>query len=283
VQRDRASVTAAFVAACRGLGVYLPRDARLIHDPHGLRYAGPVGRALALLARMAGVRPLQRSLLYMQVRTRLIDDALLGFLRGGGRQVLILGAGFDARAARFARQLADAGAVVYEVDHPATQARKHADTGRVPGVAYLPWDFEARPVAGLPAALAAAGHDPAVATLTIWEGVTMYLTAPAIEATVAAVAALSAPGSQLALTYFERALIERPPRRGRLAAALARRAGEPFRFGWDPDELPAWLEARGFTLEWDRPVSDAARELLPPSYAAMLEERGRRVALAGHR
>ena len=87
---------------------------------------------------------LTRWLLFMQVRTRLVDEALLAFVAGGGRQVLLLGAGYDFRAARFATQLD--GAVVYEVDHPATQAHKRAvvGDGAAPHVRYLPWDFEQR-------------------------------------------------------------------------------------------------------------------------------------------
>ena len=39
-----------------------------------------------------------RVVLYMQVRTRVLDDALLAFVRGGGAQIVLLGAGFDCRA-----------------------------------------------------------------------------------------------------------------------------------------------------------------------------------------
>ena len=59
----------------------------------------------------------------------------------------------------------------------------------------------------LPARLAAAGHDPARPTFTLWEGVTMYLTREALDATLDAVRDYSAPGSVVAFNYADRALV----------------------------------------------------------------------------
>jgi hypothetical protein len=42
-----------------------------------------------------------------------------------------------------------------------------------------------------------------------------------------------------------------------------RRVGEPFTFGMNPDEVPGYLADRGFKLEWDTTVSEAARRLYP--------------------
>jgi methyltransferase (TIGR00027 family) len=280
------SRTAAWVAASRGLATYLPEDARLAEDPYGLAFAGRLSHAIARGARRfprLGARALAREhLLSMQIRTRVLDDVLRGFLVGGGRQVLILGAGFDCRAARFRSELGDAA--VFEVDHPATQEKKRAtlaraavETGRV---AYLPWDFEHEETATLPDRLAAAGHDRARVTLTIWEGVSMYLTEEAIEATVGAVRALSAPRSPFAFTYLDRHAVKHPAPRLRVLGALAARLGEPIRFGWDPATLPAWLAPRGFALVWDHSDAELARELLPPRYAARGAAGQHRFALA---
>jgi methyltransferase (TIGR00027 family) len=209
--------------------------------------------------------PLSRSVLWIQIRTRVLDDVLREFVTSGGRQVLLLGAGFDCRAARFADELRDA--TVFEVDHPATQARKRrvlAEAGaRQARTAYLAWDFERDPMVSLPERLASLGHDRTQRTLTIWEGVTMYLTAPAIEATVAAVRALSAAGSPFAITYFDKREIDHPTMRQRVLARFVSQLGEPFRFGWDPAALPAWLAERGFALDWDRTDLEFAARLLP--------------------
>lgn len=269
------------VATYRTLGDKLPEAARLAHDPYGAQFAGP---AVALLARRApsvALLPFWPLALYMQVRTRVIDDVVRQFAAAGGRQVLILGAGYDCRAVRLAAELQ--GARVFEVDHPATQARKREvlERAHAPGapVTYLAWDFEARPVAELPRALADAGHDASRPTLTLWEGVTMYLTEPAIAGTVSAVRALSAAGSPFLVTYFEKSRIERPdPVRALIAKFVARR-GEPFKFGWSPAELPGWFAARGFEVAWDRDMADLAQSLLPPAYARATQERTSRIAL----
>ncbi len=264
------------IAVSRSLGRVLPEDARLIEDPFGERFATPLLRFIANNARwLAPV--IESTLVTVQVRTHVIDEALLGFVEQGGAQVLVLGAGFDARAARFAGRLHNAH--VFEVDHPATQRRKRERLPDPQQVRYLPWDFEASPVAGLPSALAALGHDPTRPTLTIWEGVTMYLSEPAVDATARAVAALSSPGSRFVFTYVERAALERPGFAYRLAARLVALVGEPMRFGFSPVELPTWLTARGFTLEHDVGFRDAA-ELLLPARCAALVARSMRVAFA---
>jgi methyltransferase (TIGR00027 family) len=289
VRAHTPSRTAAWVAAWRGLGAFLPEDARLADDPYGLRFAGRFSRSVARAARRfprAGARVLARDeMFHMQIRTRALDDELLRFVAQGGRQILLLGAGFDCRARRFQRELEDR--IVYEVDHPATQAKKRCilagvGTESAP-VVYLPWDFEVDRMDDLPARLAALGHDPGRPTLTIWEGVSMFLSPAAIDATVAALRALSAPRSPFAFQYLDRRGVEHPPLRLRLTAALVARLGEPMRFGWDPPALPAWLAARSFTLVSDRTDEDLARALLPPRYAHPKDGAMRHIAVAERR
>jgi hypothetical protein len=60
--------------------------------------------------------------LFTTARSRIAEDALSGAVEGGIRQIVILGAGLDTFALRNphgARQI-----LIYEVDHPATQAWK---------------------------------------------------------------------------------------------------------------------------------------------------------------
>jgi methyltransferase (TIGR00027 family) len=286
VRASRPSFTAAYVAACRGLASALPEAARLVEDPYGLRFGPRTARALARAARhvpwLVHRLPPPTTMLWLQIRTRVLDDALRDFVRAGGRQVLLLGAGFDCRAARLRDELD--GARVFEVDHPATQARKRSvlDQEGAPQdrTAYLPWDFERDIMSEMPTRLHALGHDPGAPTLTIWEGVAMYLTEPAIESTVATVRALSGPGSQFAITYFDRAWIERPPLRARMVRQFVARLGEPFKFGWDPPDLPRWLGERGWKLEWDRTDLELAARLLPEHGHYMRHGGFRHIALA---
>lgn len=283
---DRPSRTAQFVAAMRTLGAVLPEAAQLVDDPFGARVAPAAAAQVATLARRRpALRPMLRaalagtlpSVIYHQVRTRLLDDVVRRFCERGGAQWVILGAGFDARAARLGPRFP--GARVFEVDHPATQAVKRERFGDT-GAVYVAWDFEHDAMTALGARLASLGHDAGRPTLTLWEGVTMYLTEPAIVATLAAVRGWSAPGSQLAFTYFDRRVLERPSLRARALAATVRRWGEPWRFGWYPAALPGWLAAHGLHLVSDVELADAAAELLPRRYARLVRRRGRHVAVA---
>lgn len=286
MRATQASQTAAMVAACRGFGAYLPSDAQLIDDPYGVRFAGPLAeraervcQRMPWLARAAlSVLEPRTSVLWMQLRTRAIDDALRAFVSQGGRQVLLLGAGFDARAARLPELRPTV--CVFEVDHPATQARKrevlselHASSAET---RYLSWNFETSPMSELPARLAEIGHDASAPTFTIWEGVTMYLSESAIDATLAAVRALSAKGSHLVFTYIDK----RDLNRDRVLARLMDAVGEPHRFGFERDELPAWLAARGLTLLVDHDTRSLVRKYLPARYGKALSHFGRGVVEA---
>jgi methyltransferase (TIGR00027 family) len=323
---DTPSRTAAWVAAARHLGRLLPERLRLADDPFGAAFTSPMlaqlieqaiedgpmpnekgGLSLAgalrrvrhPLTKMPGLRSW---ILYMQVRTRVIDDALRGFLeRHAARrpQLVKLGAGYDCRALRMP-ELDDAR--VFEIDHPATQGHKRSVLERH-GIdspsTYVTWDFEQRPVEDLPDALAEAGHDASEPTFTIWEGVTMYLTEPAIDASLRAIRSWSAPGSELAMTYFARSRLARPsidsPRRSaslrdparpglsiatRVVQAVVSMVGEPWRWGWEPEELPGYLAERGLELIDDIGMNDAAQSLLPPELASSVVDPSRRVALA---
>ena len=279
------SRTAAYVAVARTMATRLPPEAQLAVDPYGAAFELGPRAALQRALDRAGV-PLHRLpgvggwILYMQVRTRAIDDAVRAFVDRGGTQLVLLGAGYDTRALRLPEL---AGVRVFEVDHPATQAHKRAVLERLGAQSpshYLAWNFERVPMAELPAALAAAGHDPTAPTFTIWEGVTMYLSEAAIDASLRAIRAFSAPGSQLAMTYFTKERIARPTLATRAVRVVVARLGEPWRFGWDSTELPRYLAERGFALRSDHSMGDLARELLPARLARRVDDAGRRIVFA---
>lgn len=287
MQSERPSVTAAFVATCRGLAPLLPKSARLVSDPYGLRMLGPAAqtvvdaaaRAPAAARALAWIPmlPMLPWALYMQVRTKVLDDALQSFLAAGGTQVVILGAGFDARAWRLREALGDA--VVYEVDHPATARAKRQRFGDHARVRAIAFDFETDPLASLQARLEALGHRADAPTLTLWEGVTMYLTERAFEATLDAVAAYSARGSQLAFNYIDRAIGDRPAPSARIVAAVVSAVGEPFKLRFSPAALATELGRHGFHVDDDRGFDEHAARLLPAPWSRVVR-RGRRVATA---
>jgi methyltransferase (TIGR00027 family) len=282
---DTPSRTAAYVAAARGMSSLLPEEARLVDDPYGTAFtsraiAKVIDRNIDRLRPLAMMPGLLHWILYMQVRTRVIDDALHKFLDAGGRQLVVLGAGYDCRALRIP-ELADAR--VFEVDHPATQGHKRAVLDKLGAHSpshYVTWHFETQPMEDLPDELASAGLDTKAPVFTIWEGVTMYLTEPAIDASLRAIRAWSGADSRLAMTYFAKSRIAQPSLITRAMKTVVSAFGEPWKFGWIPEQLPAFLAERGFTLVKDIALSDAARDLLPADLARTIPSPDRRVALA---
>src|SRR5215831_16679057 len=127
---QHASRTAEFMALFRALESTSPAEQRLFSDAFAQGFLRP---SLRLLVQMARLRPL--GVLVSQVldwrwpgartsgiaRTRFIDDACLEALLEGFEQVVILGAGFDARAYRLPGM---EKIRVFEVDHPDTSAEK---------------------------------------------------------------------------------------------------------------------------------------------------------------
>ena len=279
----RPSFTAAWVAAARGFGDLLPDELHIAEDPYGAAFANtslPQRLARSRLGRRLALTPgLGTWIMYMQVRTRVLDDIARAFAREhANAQVVLLGAGYDCRALRLG---ALANVPVFEVDHPATQDRKQRVLERLGAESpahYVTWDFESRPLAELPDALAAAGLDREAPVLTIWEGVTMYLTQPAIDASLRAIHAFG-PG-RLAMTYFERARIDSPSPMMRLVRASVRGIGEPFKWGWNRDDVPPYLAERGFHVRENRSLDDAAYDFLPSRVAALVKGRNSCYALA---
>lgn len=190
---------------------------------------------------------------FLAARSRFSEDRLAAAVARGIRHVVVLGAGLDTFAYR--NPYADQGVVVYEVDHPATQAWKRsrlAATGiRVPeGVTYVPVDFS---VDRLDEKLAAAGLDPAVPVFFSWLGVAPYLTEAAIFSTLGIIAD-RVGGSEVVFDYAE--IPDKLSLLQRLAfTTLAGRTaslGEPFVTFFKPDDLAARLTALGFSAIEDR-------------------------------
>jgi methyltransferase (TIGR00027 family) len=127
-------------------------------------------------------------------RTRFGDDLLAeAYERNGARQLVLLGAGFDARAWRV--PLPDLR--VFEVDQPTTFNVKEPlvknEALTVAERRAVPADFTVR--GAWSRSLKAAGFDPAVPTVWLLEGLLMYLSASDTQDLMQDVGALSAPGS----------------------------------------------------------------------------------------
>lgn len=212
-------------------------------------------------------------------RTIAIDDAVRGRINP---QVVILGAGLDGRAWRMPEL---AGVTVFEVDHPASQQDKRERTAGLSAatnsLTFVPVDFAQD---ALDVALSAAGHDAAVPTTLIWEGVVSYLTRADVLATMQLVGRVSAPGSRLVINY------QAPSKKaavGRFVmgavTTLTRQdnplAGEPTRSTWSASDMGDALTEQGFgVVSDDDLLTLIARLDVPVSQQASL--RNGRVVVA---
>jgi methyltransferase (TIGR00027 family) len=231
MQESAASRTALMVCAYRARAS--ERERPVCSDPWARALAGAEGEALAeaFIARWPQME------LWIALRTAYLDDHVRFWTERGVAQVVLLGAGFDTRAARLARP----GVRFFEVDHPATQAEKRQRLAALPGypvdaVQFAACDFERDDFVER---LGAAGFDAAAPALVLWEGVVPYLTEPAVRATARRVATGLHPRTVLLFDLLGRRMAEGQTRRAQDLEArdYVGNLGEPFRFGSN-DILP---------------------------------------------
>ena len=204
---------------------------------------------------------------YVNARTKHMDGLLRQAAENGAVQVVNLGAGYDSRAYRFRDAMPKAR--FFEIDLPAMieekKRRVQQVLGRVPQeVAYVPIDFNTQTI---PGELKKAGYDPDRKTFFIWEGVTMYISAEAVDATLNFIAR-SAPGSSVVFDYMPLGAIQRdfkkyPDIRG-LSFWVAYR-GEPFIFGIAEGESAAYVRKRGLNVLSDLGPKDLEARYLTRS------------------
>ena len=130
-------------------------------------------------------------------------------------------------------------------------------------VTFVALDFESE---NLALALARHGHNSDQRSIFLWEGVTNYLTAAAVDATLSAVRRISVPGSLLLFTYVHQGVIDGSssfPEARRWVAGV-RRAGEPWTFGLHPIEVAEFLSRRGFRLADDVSTAEAGDRYFRP-------------------
>src|SRR5215469_252081 len=169
----------------------------------------PIGQALSQDFQEAIYDPDVFGLAWlMLVRTRFIDQLMERAIRSGATQLVILGAGFDTRAHRFAELLRET--LVIEIDYGATQEYKRrrveaALEGAPDNVVYAPIDFTREDLGEV---LHRAGFQPERKTYYICEGVSMYVPEEGMKGTLRTIASESAPGSALLLEYLNRGGLE---------------------------------------------------------------------------
>jgi methyltransferase (TIGR00027 family) len=252
---ERPSSTAQWTTLGRALE--LNRRERIVTDTYAPAFLSEPSRMLLRALSSAG--PVVRRAEQLEVaglaasslcRHRCIDEHLVGALRDGVQQVVILGAGYDSRAYRFASELG--GRRVYEVDLPPLSRRKAAIVASHPelfghaSMRRVEIDFRTQ---SLTDQLAAAGLNVGAPTFVAWEGVTPYLDRAAVDATLAALAAMCGPGSRLAMDLWQ-TVSGAGGYSLRVAAVRAMRLiGEPIGFTIAAAQAGRLLAGHGFAVD----------------------------------
>jgi len=193
----------------------LPEDVRIFSDPYAIHFLDPVKVA------WAKEHPAETQALAAEVerkmpgwdnairgRIRYFDDVVRNASSEGFTQVVILGAGYDARAYRI--DTLKGHTRVFEIDRPATQERKTGIVTKVFGqlpdhVSFIPHDIGQGP--WWPA-LETAGYSPAKKTLFLLEGLVMYLPRPAVRELLAGIAGHAAAGSTVLFDFVPQSMAD---------------------------------------------------------------------------
>ena len=228
-----ASRTALMVAAYRARASAM--EPAVCDDPWAGAFAGEEGDRFAE-DYLATFRHMD---LWIGVRTAFIDAHVRRFVAEdyGFDQVVVLGAGFDSRAAR----LAVDGVRYFEVDIPASSRLKRELAEEIEGypadaATYVECDFERDDFVDR---LVAEGFDASRPAFFIWEGVSYYLSEGAVRATASKVAHRTHEQSALIFDYMSKRFVRRETNDEAAAKSLdvVEGMGEPFLWGTN-DPLP---------------------------------------------
>jgi methyltransferase (TIGR00027 family) len=245
-----------------------PED-RVCHDPFAERFLSGAYRWLSSndITAKIGLRyaewisPGTRG--WTVARHRFIDECLKQCVDDGLDQVVILGAGYDARAYRMEELRHNVR--VFEVDHPDTQQAKKAKLTRLLGslpdsTIYVPVDFERD---RLDTRLFEGGYDKNKRTLFIWEAVTMYLVPEAVDETLAFVANNSGSGSSIVMDYIFKSVVDGTCNLHGAAGFCkqVKRRGDPVRFGIEEGTAEKFFTDRGFGI-----IKNATSDFVKSAY-----------------
>jgi methyltransferase (TIGR00027 family) len=176
---------------------------RLFDDPYASLFAAAGAHAAESTQRFLDL-PFFRD--GVRLRTRYIDDAVREGLKAGLDQIVLLGAGFDARGLRMP-EIAARRASVYEIDtaHQLERKRtvlKSAGVKLPAGLAYVPFDLDAPDLeSSLTPALVGKGFRPGEGALFVWEGVIGYIDDAALDESLRFMASAGGARTRLAFTF----------------------------------------------------------------------------------
>jgi methyltransferase (TIGR00027 family) len=254
-RRRPISMSAQATLRWRAVESLRPADQRVSYDPAASKLMGPFWSFLSRIGfiKKRLIRQLDREesgvANWIVGRTQYIDDFVKTQIEQGMKQLVILGAGYDTRAYRLQGL---EGVRIFELDHLATLrfkvARARIALRPLPkNLVYVPIDFAADK---LEAKLVEAIYDRNLRTLFIWEGVSMYLTANAVDQTLAFIAGNAAKGSCVVFDYLFESVVDGSSHvmEAEILRRTTTRLDEPLLFGIKEDGIEGFLSSRGFDL-----------------------------------
>jgi methyltransferase (TIGR00027 family) len=273
------SNTAEAMAALRAAGAAEP-DAVLRNPDHLAGQFVSFSTRASTLVKVPLLRRLVRNIAEVAVpggyyfelaRVKHMDAILQSELRNGLSQLVILGAGFDTRAHRFANQLH--AVRVYEIDHPTIGMLKRKKVmrlcGRLPAhVTYVDADFTRDDPAER---LAHVAYDHGQPTLVILSGVTPYLPEEAVFRLLRFTGTHTSPRTSIVFDYVLKEMVDGDDRYHGASHLRKRlnRLNEPLLFGIPSGTAATVLRRCGLTLSSDVGPRDLAAKYLRRSDGAI--------------
>ncbi|MBV9795265.1 MAG: class I SAM-dependent methyltransferase [Actinobacteria bacterium] len=252
------SMTALTAAAARAAHLIVDHEPLIFTDSLAATLLGDQADALLGYHRAHGAHDvLAVARATVTTRSRFTEERLAAAIARGTGQYVILGAGLDSFAWRSPRA---ARVRVIEADRPGPQRWKRdrlaaAGLAARGDVRFAGTDLE---TGSLAAALTAAGFDFGRPALVSWLGVIMYLTAGAVDRTLATLGRC-APGTELVAEYLVPGDLRDDLGRSyaEQVAPIAAERGEPWRTFLRPPEMAALLAAHGFAVTANVPQRDS--------------------------
>ena len=213
MQQGEPSQTAKMTAVMRAYHNSFGASPKILEDDVAMSLTG-LGTPEALAGHYNGVVELftalsnketadlfvRRTMDFVCMRSRLFEEQLKTALADGIEQVIVLGAGLDTTAYKFADQLQ--GVTIYEIDHPDTQqwkrnALENSGIAIPDNLQFIGIDFETQTLTD---ALDKAGVNRDLLTMMSWLGVVMYLTDDGIRSSLSVLSEF-AKGSRMVMDF----------------------------------------------------------------------------------
>jgi len=187
---------------------------------------------------------------YVIARTKLLDEIFLDGLTKRVNQIVILGAGMDTRALRFANKNKRTRIIELDIEktqRPKIEIYKRKGIELPNELVFASIDFNKQRLSDV---LFNAGYQTDQESLFLWEGVTMYLNPDAVDDTLSFIKESSQKGSGVAFDYIYASVLRRENKYygEKEIFDTVSRAGEGWTFGIEEGKIDKFLGERSFKM-----------------------------------